>query len=72
MDRDSSFSGTDRVVLQKDYLASVDAALELYSDELEQQNSSLQIDSLQPSLVSRLARRLIPLALAWLFPVTCL
>ena len=72
MDRDSSFNGTDRVFLPEDYLASVDAALELYSDELMQQNSTLQVDNLRPSLVSRVARRLIPLALAWLFPVTCL
>ena len=69
MDDQKEFTGTHAVVLPKDYLQSLEAATELYEDQLASQPGDLTVESLRPDRPWHLFGSLILGLLAWLAPV---
>lgn len=74
MEDDRDYTGTHAVVLPKDYLQSLEAASELYEEELSSAVSDLEVDSLAPDRRWHMRFGVTLGALVWLAPacwITC-
>ena len=65
----ADFTGTHAVILPKNYLQSLEAAAELYEDELAEATGDLTVENLRPDRSWHVFGNLILGLAAWLGPV---
>ncbi len=64
----TEYDGDDCVVLPANYLSSVDAAVELYEDDLAEAAANLDVDGLKRSFAQFVVNRGFAASLLWLLP----
>ena len=68
MDSTTEYNGDECVVLPVDYMKSIDAAVELYDDDLAAGAPNLKIQGFEKSLAKRAMGRGFAVSLLWLLP----
>ena len=65
---DDDFDGDQCIVLPSNYMASVDAAVELYDDDIAQRSTGFDVSGLEYGLGRTLLRVAIAALAFWLLP----
>ena len=69
MNTATDYKGDDCVVLPANYMDSVDAAVELYAEDLEKATDNLKVAGLSQSITQIAMRRGFTAGILWLMPV---
>jgi hypothetical protein len=64
----SEYTGTHQVILPSGYLDTIDAAIDLYEDEIMAVAANLKVEGLELSIFQRLVRSMLSGLAIWLAP----
>ena len=65
---DEEFDGDQCIILPTNYMASVDAAVELYDEDIAKSSTNFEVSGLQYGFGTLVFRLLVAAALFWLLP----
>lgn len=69
MGASSQFTGTHKVILPADYLNSIDAAVDIYADEIGAVAANLNVSGMRLTAWQYTKRFAVVILAAWLLPV---